>query len=70
MWDAGRKVELAISESGRTSVPFVMSVRFTLPSDQTRMMLSSITLSHALISIISIHKAQSEHYHIQVTSQV
>jgi hypothetical protein len=32
------------------------SIRFTLPSDQTTRLFSSIALSNVLISIISIHK--------------
>jgi hypothetical protein len=55
----GQEVELAISESGQMSASLLMSIRLTLPSDLAGRLFSSIALSHALISIISIHKAQS-----------
>jgi hypothetical protein len=41
------------------SASLMMSIRFTLPSDHTRKLFSSIALSHALTFIISIHKAQN-----------
>jgi hypothetical protein len=52
------------------SASLKMSIRFTLPSDLTGRLFSSIAVSHALISIISIQSSKYEHYHIQVTSQV